>query len=73
MTASDVDAAARRELERVQHEHVVQQERAAALQQAESSELEARFRSRVEAQTAQTRDERGVEHGAPDVVIIGFD
>ena len=59
-TASDVDGAARRGMERVRHEHAVQQERAAALQQAASSELEARFRSRVEA--AQTQTQCGSSH-----------
>ena len=80
-TASDVDAAARREMERVRHEHAVQQERAAALQQAASSELEARFRSRVEAaqtqtqcgSSAATREKPGGSRGAPDGVLIGFE
>lgn len=80
-TASDVDGAARRGMERVRHEHAVQQERAAALQQAASSELEARFRSRVEAaqtqtqcgSSAATRDEPGGRRGAPEGVLVGFE
>ena len=80
-TASDVDGAARRGMERVRHEHAVQQERAAALQQAASSELEARFRSRVEAaqtqtqcgSSAATRDEPGRRRGAPEGVLVGFE